>query len=135
MSRSISYRKGTSSGFSTAINVRCRNEKINVSVSIHLDGLISITPYVFYMYLPIFIFQRIWSFSSFKCVSPIVITLNIINDCLAPSVLLEKGCLCPLRLILCAWKAFLYLPSHQARQRYRIRNYPHCRDPGRFLEG
>src|SRR5665647_2178831 len=70
MSRSISYRKGTSSGFSTAINVRCRNEKINVSVSIHLDGLISITPYVFYMNLPIFIFQRIWSFSPFKCVSP-----------------------------------------------------------------
>src|SRR5665647_3168536 len=78
MSRSISYRKGTSSGFSTAINVRCRNEKINVSVSIHLDGLISITPYVFYMYLPIFIFQRIWSFSSFKCVSPIPYKINLL---------------------------------------------------------
>src|SRR5665647_480238 len=77
MSRSISYRKGTSSGFSTAINVRCRNEKINESVSIHLDGLISITPYVFYMYLPIFIFQRIWSFSSFKCVSPINVSVTL----------------------------------------------------------
>src|SRR5665647_1760828 len=32
------------------------------------------------MYLPIFIFQRIWSFSSFKCVSPRYVKEGVFNS-------------------------------------------------------
>src|SRR5665647_2791472 len=55
MSRSISYRKGTSSGFSTAINVRCRNEKINV-ISVNTLGWIDIHNSMRFLYVSTYIY-------------------------------------------------------------------------------
>src|SRR5665647_3216230 len=55
MSRSISYRKGTSSGFSTAINVRCRNEKINV-ISVNTLGWIDIHNSIRFLYVSTYIY-------------------------------------------------------------------------------